>query len=57
MLFKLMKKWKKIVFYELNIIFAFIFLTKLIFIRNIQYIHIYYMILHLNCILYFPKML
>ena len=68
MLFKLMKKWEKIVFYEFNISFELIFRkwkmvlnnlthTKLIFICNIQYIHIYYMILHLNCILYFPKML
>ena len=65
-----MKKWEKIVFYEFNISFALIFRewkmvlnnltlgnTKLIFIRNIQYLHIYYMILHSNCILYFPKML
>ena len=29
---------------------------KLIFICNIQYIHIYYMILHLQYSLYFPKM-
>ena len=31
--------------------------TKLIFICSIQYIHIYYMMAHLKCILYFPKML
>ena len=31
--------------------------TKSIFMCNIQYIHIYYMIYHLNCILCFPKML
>ena len=59
MLFKLMKKWEKIVVYKFNIGFALIFCKwkmvlrsyfrhkKLIFICNIQYIYIYYMISHL----------
>ena len=67
-MFKRIKKWEKIVFFMTVshkivsekwywIISALYRHTKLIFICNIQYIHINYIILHLNCILYFPKML
>ena len=71
MLFKLMKKWEKIVFYELNISFALIFRGWKMVLNNLTlgipntflfavsnaFIYKYYMILHFNCILFFPKML
>ena len=62
-----MKKWEKIIFYEHNISFALIFRkwklvsnnltrhTKLILICNIQYIYIYYIILHLKVFYIFRK--
>ena len=64
MLFKLMKKMRKDFFYESNIRLALIFhkwkvvlnnltlgVPNFFFFCKIQYIHIYYMISHLNCIL------
>ena len=57
MLFKHMKKLEKIVFYEFNISFALILHEWKMVLDNLTLIHIYYMILHLNCISYFPKML